>query len=365
MRLQSIVKTLHIWFGLICGSLLCITCLSGSIAVFRPQIEAALSPKVVPSPARVDLEQATKSVLAQNPGARISRVLLPTQDRNTFVLTIESRGEGSRRIAVDAGTGAVAGQVNVAWLDWVIDLHHNLLAGKAGRRVVGVAGIVLFMMSLTGLALSLLRGASWKALFKISAAGPRRRFYFELHRATGLWTYALLTVLSFTGIALAFPEPFRAVLGQRTQLSRPEEAGESFRPLKDYLEIGQATLPQAQLTELRIPKSPKEAISVRFQLAGDIGEIGRNELSLDARGNVLGIRSSASEPAGVRVQSCFTPIHYGEVGGITVRVLWSLAGVAPLGLYITGFLVWFRKKTRANTKKEDVPDEFLVTRESF
>lgn len=49
MRWQSAVKTTHIWVGLIFGAFLCITCLSGSIAVFRPELESVFSPKVAPS----------------------------------------------------------------------------------------------------------------------------------------------------------------------------------------------------------------------------------------------------------------------------------------------------------------------------
>lgn len=370
MNWKSIIKTTHVWIGLIFGAFLCLTCLSGSIAVFRPQLQAAFGPKLaIPQPGtpRVGIDDAVAQVLAQNAGARVTRLLLPAPDRNTFVLTLESGQKTSRRVVIDAATGAIAGDLNVAWLDWIIDLHHNLLFGKAGRLVVGVVGIILLVMSASGLVLSLFRGLSWKSFTSVTVSGPRRRLYFELHRATGLWAFALLMLLSFTGIELAYPDAFRLVLGQRTGNAKTKPSGhQAFKPLKEYLEAGRAALPSdAQLTELRLPKSAKDAISVRFRMPGDLGDAGRNELSLAANGSVLGVRKGAEDPLGVRIQSSFTPIHYGEVGGLAVRTLWCLAGLTPLVLYASGLLFWFRKKPRRAAVRLETSDEFLVTQRSL
>lgn len=369
MNWQTAVKTTHSWIGLIFGAFLCITCLSGSIAVFRPELESAFSPKVASSVTRADLDEVVSRVLAANSGARLTRVLLPAPARNTFVLILESGANRARRVVVDADTGAVAGELSMPWLDWIIDLHHNLLAGHAGRRIVGVVGVILLIVSVTGLSLSLLRRPSWKALVTVRTNGPSRRFYYELHRATGLWACALLTVLSFTGIALAYPEASRWLAGQNDATAKIKLAKKpSFRPLNDYLNISRATLPQARLTELRLPKTSREPISVRFRMASDLGDSGRNELALDAAGHVLRVRRVSAQPAAARLQAAFTPIHYGEVGGLVVRILWSLAGVAPSILFVTGALFWFRKKPRRTAP--DPPsrvmrDEFLMTPQSF
>jgi uncharacterized iron-regulated membrane protein len=371
MRLPSIVKTIHIWIGLILGVFLCLITLSGSIAVFRPQLEAAFMPKIIPSAKQADLDNAVAQVLSQSPGSRLTRVSLPTPDQNAFVLTLESEKK-TRRIVVDAGTGVVAGELDLPWLDWIIDLHHNFLAGKVGRQMVGVVGIVLFIISLSGLFLFLLRRPRWRSFVQVTANGTNRRFNYELHRATGLWAYSFLTLLSLTGIALAYPDTFRAVFGQRTPLVNTKTSGRKhLEPLRNYLEASRAALPLAQITELRLPKSPNDPVSVRFRMSGDLGDGSRNELSLDANGRVLGVRRLADEPAGVRFQSSFTPIHYGEVGGLAVRILWSLTGIAPLVLFVTGLLVWFRKKPkqRHNVEEkqteENTRSEFLVTRRSF
>jgi uncharacterized iron-regulated membrane protein len=348
MRLQMIVKTTHVWIGLTLGALFCITCLSGSIVVFRPEIESAAGPKVVPSSVQADLDAAVARVLSVRPGAKLTRVALPTASRNAFVLTLES-GKKTQRVVVNAGTGEVAGELNVAWLDWIVDLHHNFLAGHVGRQIVGGIGIVLFCTSGTGLLLSLLRKRSWKSMITVRT-GPKRRVYFELHRATGVWIYALLTGLSFTGIALAFPDAFHTLLGKRPAIARPESRGMSFLPLTGYLTLSRTALPGIEVTELRLPKSPKDPVTVRFHEASDLGNVGRNEIAMDAAGRILGVRRPANEASGARIQGSFTPIHYAEFGGLAVKILWSVAGIAPSVLFVTGLLFWLRKSPRRDVE---------------
>ena len=349
MRWQSLIKTTHVWIGLTFGAVLCLTCLSGSIDVFRPELEAALGPRVAPSQARADLDEVAARVLAANTGSKLTRVLLPTASRNAFVLTLESGEKRTRKIVVDAGTGNIVGELGIGWLDWLVDLHHNLLFGRTGRQAVGVVGIILFVVSGSGLLLSLLRKPSFESLITVRTGGPRRLFYYELHRATGLWAYAFLTLLSFTGIVLAYPGTFRAVLGKPVTILNPKHSEtQSFKPLSEYLTVGRTELPEAELTEVRLPKSPDGPINVRFRVASDLGTVGRNEIVMNAAGGVLGIRRNALESAGVRLQASFTPIHYAEVGGLAVKLIWSLAGIAPTLLFVTGILFWFRKKPRRN-----------------
>ena len=39
-------------------------------------------------------------------------------------------------------------------------------------------------------------------------------------------------------------------------------------------------------------------------------------------------------------------LHFGRFGGIEIRVLWGILGLAPAALFVTGFLVWWRRVVR-------------------
>lgn len=39
-------------------------------------------------------------------------------------------------------------------------------------------------------------------------------------------------------------------------------------------------------------------------------------------------------------------LHFGRFGGLTVRILWTLLGLLPAVLFVTGFVVWWRRVVR-------------------
>ncbi|MHC5613436.1 MAG: PepSY domain-containing protein, partial [Nostoc sp.] len=44
---------------------------------------------------------------------------------------------------------------------------------------------------------------------------------------------------------------------------------------------------------------------------------------------------------GDRVLNSFAPLHYGTFGGLPTRILYVFVGVAPLVLFVSGFLMWW------------------------
>ena len=361
--MQNTFKTVHTWTGIIFGVFICVISATGSLLVFKQPIEDAFGPQVgvaSPGSSRVSLNEAAALMVSANPGTRLTRVRLPNQSQNSYVFTVESPDKHSRRMVMDAATGRIVGELNTAWLDWTVDLHRNVLAGRTGRQIAGGIGIVMFAMSITGVILSLLRRPRWRSLVRVRSGPPWRRFHYELHRSLGVWSYAFLAVLSFTGVGLAYPDTFRSVLGkpqpypavQALKLRAPAEP--SLKPLDEYLRISRAAAPDAEFTELRLPKSVRDAVSMRFRVPSDFGEGGRNQISIEATsGEVLAVQRQTDQPFGVRVQRAFTPLHYGEVGGTITKLLWCLAGLSPLVLFGTGLYVWLKQSSTRKAKAAD------------
>ncbi len=48
--------------------------------------------------------------------------------------------------------------------------------------------------------------------------------------------------------------------------------------------------------------------------------------------------------AWAQILDSFTPLHYGTFGGLPVKILWCIGGLAPGILSITGFLMWYKRK---------------------
>jgi len=343
-RSRPLVRSIHTWIGFIGGVFISIISLTGSVIVFRSQIEQSMVPPIpfaANSAARVSPSEAAGQILRLRPNARIRRVRLPASPQDPYIIQIQS-GEKQERVVSDAYSGRVLGVLDACWVDRMVDLHRNLFSGRTGRKIVGAFGIVLFVLSATGILLWLLGARNWRALITPPRQGSSRRFNLELHRVTGMWAYCLLAVVSFTGIGISFPDSFRQgwqmITGQPavSQVQRNFTIdGAPARPLDEYLASGSSAMKDATATELRLPDRGNGPVELRLSRPGDLSA-GSNRVYLDpVTAHVLAIDRAADRPIGARFLGAFSPIHYGQVGGWVARMLWALLGLVPPLLLIT------------------------------
>ena len=93
-------------------------------------------------------------------------------------------------------------------MEWLVDLHDNLLAGSVGRDINGVFAILITVMVLTGAVVWWPGRRRWYRSAIVVRPSRTRRFSWHLHSAVGLWGFVLLFGWAITGVYFAFPEPF-------------------------------------------------------------------------------------------------------------------------------------------------------------
>ena len=354
-RLRPILKSIHIWIGLIAGTLISVLSLTGSVIVFQNEIAQATALRraaAANGSGSAGLDDVARQVTSARVDARIRHVRLPARPGDPFIVQADFGGK-QQRLVCDASNGQVLATLESGWIDWMIDLHRNVLAGKSGRKAVGGVGIVLFTLAATGLLLWLAGPRNWKSWILVRAQGSSRRFHFELHRAAGLWSCGLFALVSFTGIGMAYPDTYRQALqwmtGQPAASRAPRVAKTAARrlhPLDEYLRIGRDAMPDGVPVELRLPDAGKGPVDLRLWRAGDLAPDG-NHVYLDpSTAKVLAVSRAADQPLAVRAFSALAPIHYGEFGGLTSKILWSVLGLVPAVLFATGIVSWWRPAKR-------------------
>ena len=93
-------------------------------------------------------------------------------------------------------------------LEWLVDLHDNLLAGTVGRDFNGIGAILLAVMVLSGAVIWWPGLRRWRRSLTVISPSKTQRFSWHLHSAMGFWAFILLFGWAVTGIYFAFPEPF-------------------------------------------------------------------------------------------------------------------------------------------------------------
>jgi len=289
MAAKSTLKTIHTWIGIVSGVFLSIIALTGSVVLFRAEFERAALPTSDAGSngsRRVSLDDAAGEVARLRPDAVLRRVRIPAGAGQPYILQVQSAGKRTERFAVDASTPRILGTIQPTWVDWMVNLHRNLLVGTTGRSIVGGFGIVLFLLSATGLLMWFTGARNWRSWISVRRRGSTVRFNYELHRAAGLWGYTFLALISFTGIELSYPNSFRdavqSLTGKPATVRAPKDGGSATRiSLDEYVRLGRAAMADGVPMELRLPEGAKGPIDLRLYRAGDLSPSG-NHVYLDA-----------------------------------------------------------------------------------
>jgi uncharacterized iron-regulated membrane protein len=343
------LKTIHTWIGILSGIFLSVIALTGSVIVFRAEFEMAALPRSAAADiaGRASLAEVAREIAKLRPESQIRRVRIPARPGEPIVIQTQSAGKVSERFALDSSSGKFLALIQPGWVDWMVDLHRNLLSGGRGRNVVGAFGIVLFVLSATGMLMWITGARNWRAWISVRRRGSPVRFNYELHRASGLWAYAFLAVIAFTGVELAYPNAFRNavqfVTGKPVTVRAPGGIrADSMLPLDEYVRIARSAMPDGLPVELRLAEAGKGPVDVRVYRAGDLAPSG-NHVYLDpATGAVLMIDRVVDRPIGARFLAAMSPIHYAQFGGIAVKIVWALFGLTPALLFATGLFAWRR-----------------------
>jgi uncharacterized iron-regulated membrane protein len=241
---RATTKWIHTWGGVVFGALVSVICLTGSIIVFRQEVESPPRLRNAEAANQMSLDAAAREIGRVESGARVTRVRFPTDRSEPYVFQLRAADKRTRRVVFDASSGQVTGELRkVAWMDWMIDLHRNVLFAKPGRQAVGGIGILSFALAATGLLLWLLNGGNLRALVTVRT-GPARRFNLELHRAAGLWTLVFVMLLSATGVAISYPQTFRnaweRATGTPATVRAPKSANEPIEGTQRWTSISRS-----------------------------------------------------------------------------------------------------------------------------
>jgi uncharacterized iron-regulated membrane protein len=93
-------------------------------------------------------------------------------------------------------------------VDWLVDLHVNLLSGSTGYLVNGFAAVALAIVAVTG-AISWWPGiGGWHRSLAVDQSPRSGGLLRSLHRTGGFWFIAFVAIWALSGIYFAFPETF-------------------------------------------------------------------------------------------------------------------------------------------------------------
>lgn len=93
-------------------------------------------------------------------------------------------------------------------MEWLVNLHTNLLAGSTGRLVNGIGATGLTLLCITGAVIWWPGVKNWRRSLIVSWGSPFARISWDLHSAIGFWCFPFLLMWGISGIYFCFPRLF-------------------------------------------------------------------------------------------------------------------------------------------------------------
>ena len=362
---------LHRWAALLAGVVLALLGLSGSLMVWQAEIDRALNPAWFEARAACDAaapEQPVAAVLAvltrAAPQARPALVVAPAEAGAPYQVweTRDARTGWRREHFIDARCARYLGRRDrgAPRLDaahavpLLYELHTRLILGEGGHTGVGIAGLVLLGLAISGVVAAWPRqntGTAWRRVFGVKRGAAPARWWYDVHRAVGMWLLPLFLLMASTGSALVFSKEARALVGavltvaELPRLARDKSAATAAIPVDELVAAAGRRFPQARWSRLTLSAAGAGTFEVRLlQPAEPRIDTGNTRVRLDARGQIVAVHDPLSAPAGNRVLDWIFPLHSGEALGLAARLAWTLFGLMPALLFGSGAWLWWRRQ---------------------
>jgi uncharacterized iron-regulated membrane protein len=390
---RGLLVVVHRWAGLAMAGFVLVASLTGALLAWFDELEVALVPQlmlvVAPSPQARPLDALALVELAraQLPsGASLPWIPLHVESGRTLRMGVVAR-EGVAlaydEVFVDPYSGRVLGER--MWGDimqgtknvmtFIYRLHYALALGAAGATLLGVVALTWTLDCVVGFYLTLPPRRSragrswlrrWRAAWKLRPRAGAYKLTFDLHRAGGLWTWALLFVLAWSSVAFNLSSVYapvtRHLLGmQSAQSDRahvPRLQGPRLEPaLAPHAALVRARALMAQQATARgfsvqredwLGYEPARGLYTYITTTDrDVRERygGNTRLFFDGdSGEFKGLYLPTGEAAGDTVTTWITALHMAALWGWPLKLVVCAMGLIAAALSVTGVLVWWRKR---------------------
>ena len=387
--MKKAFRKIHLWLSVPFGLIITVICLSGAALVFEDEVtelcrrDLYYVEKVSGAP--LPVEYLIEKVAGTLPDrVAVTGVSISSDAERAYQVNLSKPRRAS--VYVDQYTGEVKGRHERApFFLTMFKLHRWLLDGMKpdggifwGKMIVGVSTLMFVFVLISGIVIWWPRTKkALKNSLKIAVGKGRRRFWYDLHVAGGMYALVLLLAMALTGLTWSFSwyrtgfyKVFGVEMKQRaghsalqtvhgtlqTAHGTPQTAhgGKSGR---NSSEEGRGnrehTSPyacwQQVYEELKARNAGYKQITVSNGSASVSFERFGNQRAADRYafnpqdGEITEVTLYKDTDASGKMRGWIYSVHVGSWGGIFTRILTFIAALLGGTLPLTGYYLWLRR----------------------
>ena len=253
---------------------------------------------------------------------------------------------------LDRVTGEALGPAPVnPLLDFLLQLHTDMFLGLPGMLFLGVMGISFIVALISGTVLY----APFMRRLRFGTLRTRRSLRvkrLDRHNFLGIVTLVWALVVGATGAINAFADPLTDAW-RNGEIAEMTAAYASSQPLApaDYGSIDKAMAAAQDALPGRNPQfigfpggswSSGHHYAIFFQGDRPVTEHLLTPALVDAATGEL--TDARTMPAINQALMMSKPLHFGDYGGLPLKILWALLTLATIWVLWTGIFLWLRRR---------------------
>jgi uncharacterized iron-regulated membrane protein len=350
----------HLWIGIAFSIPFVILGVTGAYLVYDQDFTAP--PRATAAGEYKAPTAIVAAALATNPGQRATSLNMPLAAGDPATVRVaRGGGEGERPITSQVFVDPVSLEVlgtREGVRTPVSDLMHGLhgsfsLGGRTGRPIVGWMGVGMTFLGITGLILWWPRKGAWKNSVGVKKNARGAVWHGQLHQTVGVFGWVAFAAVSYTGVAISFPQThiafFQGVFGG----DPPQPRIGNIEPLPNTvaIDIDQAVAlamkaaPEARLGSVNVPREADEPY--RINLIADNALAGApviNAVIDPYRSEVVQLRDPRTYKLGDTLMAWQRTVHDGRAWGPIWAFLVFFSGIMPPLFVVTGTAMWWLKR---------------------
>lgn len=359
----------HKWSSLLCTLFILLLCLTGLPLMFSHEIDHLSGAEIEapPLPAqtpRAPLDDVARSAVAAYPDLVPLYFFAEEDAPDLWYVKLDTRVDtderASRLLMVDARTADILGEplFDQGFMSVMYRLHVDLYAGLAGKLFLGAMGLVLIVSIISGVVLyaPFMRRLDFATVRAERA--PRTR-WLDRHNLLGIVTLVWVLVVGFTGVIntwadLIFEgwqaEQVAALqAGNSSTLLAAEAAAD--RPadgsVSTAVERVLMAAPGMEVAMIAYPGTLRATPDhLAVMLRGDSPLTSRLTQALLVDLQSGAVLEASARPWYVTALQLSEPLHFGDYGGLPLKILWALLDILTIIVLGSGLYLWLKRGSR-------------------
>lgn len=351
---------LHTWSSLVCTVFLLLLCVTGLPLIFHHEIghltgTEVEAPAMPPGTPMADLDRVVAAARAQRPGEVVQFLIWDEDDPALLSLSMApsptAPPDTLNTVMVDARTATVLAEPNFreGFMYWMLRLHTDLFAGIPGKLFLGAMGLLFVIATVSG---AVLYGpfARHGRFGTVRSGRSMRLRWLDLHNILGVVTLSWVLVVGATGVVNTLAEQVLAAW-------RADQLAEMVAPWQGQPPVAEPGSVEAALAAARAAAPGREPFFIAWPqtifssghhyavyLRGDTPLTHRllTPAIVDAEtGRLTDIRAMPWYVAALLISQ---PLHFGDYGGMALKLVWAVLDVATIVILGSGLWLWWARR---------------------